>query len=97
VCSRLCGLPVAKASIGDFVWEDKNYNGVQDGGESGIANVTVKLLNSANTVLATTTTDSSGKYLFSNLTPGDYKVQVVAPSGYGVTKQDQGSDNSQRQ
>jgi hypothetical protein len=94
VCAPDYCLPVAKASIGDFVWEDKNYNGVQDGGESGIANVTVKLLNSANTVLATTTTDSSGKYLFSNLTPGDYKVQVVAPSGYGVTKQDQGSDNA---
>ncbi|MBN8439229.1 MAG: carboxypeptidase regulatory-like domain-containing protein [Candidatus Accumulibacter sp.] len=94
VCAPDYCLPVAKASIGDFVWEDKNYNGVQDGGESGIANVTVKLLNSANTVLATTTTDSSGKYLFSNLNPGDYKVQVVAPSGYGVTKQDQGSDNA---
>jgi len=59
VCAPDYCLPVAKASIGDFVWEDKNYNGVQDGGESGIANVTVKLLNSANTVLATTTTDSS--------------------------------------
>jgi serine-aspartate repeat-containing protein C/D/E len=94
VCAPDYCPPVAKASIGDFVWEDKNYNGVQDGGESGIANVTVKLLNSANTVLATTTTDSSGKYLFSNLNPGDYKVQVVAPSGYGVTKQDQGSDNA---
>jgi serine-aspartate repeat-containing protein C/D/E len=94
VCAPDYCLPVAKASIGDFVWEDKNYNGVQDGGESGIANVTVKLLNSANTVLATTTTDSSGKYLFSNLNPGDYKVQVVEPSGYYVTKQDQGSDNA---
>jgi serine-aspartate repeat-containing protein C/D/E len=95
VCAPDCGPPVAKASIGDFVWEDKNYNGVQDGGdEKGIANVTVKLLNSANTVLATTTTDSTGKYLFSNLNPGDYKVQVVAPSGYYVTKQDVGSDDT---
>jgi hypothetical protein len=30
----------------------------------------------------------------SNLNPGDYKVQVVAPSGYYVTKQDVGATTS---
>jgi hypothetical protein len=29
--------------IGNFVWEDKNANGVQDAGENGINGVTVKL------------------------------------------------------
>jgi hypothetical protein len=33
VCAPDCGPPVAKASIGNLVWEDKNYNGLQDGGE----------------------------------------------------------------
>jgi hypothetical protein len=95
VCAPDCGPPVAKASLGNLVWEDKNYNGLQDGGENGIANVTVKLLNSAGTVvLATTTTDASGEYEFKNLNPGDYKVQVVAPSGYYVTQKDQGVDNN---
>jgi protocatechuate 3,4-dioxygenase beta subunit len=82
-----------KASIGNKVWHDKDYDGIQDSNEAGIANVTVKLLNSAGTVLKTTTTNSVGEYLFSNLTPGDYKVQVVKPSGYYTTKQDQGSNN----
>ncbi|HAM23849.1 MAG TPA: hypothetical protein DCQ04_16600, partial [Actinobacteria bacterium] len=96
VCAPDCGPPVAKASLGNLVWEDKNYNGVQDGGdEKGIANVTVKLLNSAGTVvLATTTTNDTGTYEFKNLNPGDYKVQVVAPSGYYVTKQNVGDDIS---
>ena len=82
-----------KASIGNFVWEDKNYNGLQDAGEAGIANVTVKLLNNLGTVLATTTTGVNGEYLFSNLNPADYKVQVVAPSGYFTTKKDQGAND----
>jgi hypothetical protein len=33
------------------VWLDKNANGVQDAGEAGIAGVTVKLLDSAGTVV----------------------------------------------
>jgi len=84
----------AKASIGNLVWEDLNFNGIQDAGEAGIAGVTVKLLNSAGTVVSTTLTDSTGKYLFSNLNAGDYRVQVVAPSGYYTTKQDQGTNDA---
>jgi hypothetical protein len=34
------------ASVGDRVWEDMNYNGIQDAGEAGVKGVTVKLLNS---------------------------------------------------
>src|SRR5574343_1303418 len=37
----------ATASIGDRVWEDKNFNGIQDAGEAGIKSVTVKLLNAS--------------------------------------------------
>jgi hypothetical protein len=84
----------AKASIGNFVWEDANFNGVQDGGEKGIANVTVKLLNSGNTVLSSTTTDATGFYSFGNLNPADYKIQVVAPTGYFVSKKDLGGNDA---
>ena len=93
ICAPDCCAPVAKASIGNFVWEDKNYNGLQDSGEAGIANVTVKLLNSVGAVLASTTTGANGEYLFGNLNPADYKVQVVAPSGYFTTKKDQGAND----
>ncbi len=33
----------AKASIGDRIWYDKNANGMQDSGETGVAGVTVEL------------------------------------------------------
>jgi hypothetical protein len=34
--------PIGSGSIGDFVWQDDDGDGVQDAGENGIANITVK-------------------------------------------------------
>ncbi len=82
------------ASIGDFVWNDLNVNGIQDSGEIGISGVTVKLFNSAGTEIATTVTDNNGKYAFTNLVPGDYYVEFTAPTGYKVSPQDQGNNDS---
>jgi len=93
VDAGICGDSIL-ASLGDKVWEDKNFNGIQDAGENGISGVTVKLLNAAGSVVSTTTTDSSGNYLFKDLNPGDYSVQVVAPSGYYATKQNVGTNDA---
>ncbi|MGL5066325.1 MAG: SdrD B-like domain-containing protein, partial [Sarcina sp.] len=80
------------ASIGDFVWNDLNGNGLQDPGEPGIPGVTVNLLdNTTGAVLQTTTTDANGKYLF-NVAPGCYKVAFIKPTGYSFTLQNVGSD-----
>lgn len=68
---------VSRVSLGNLVWNDVNNNGVFDSGESGIANVSVQLMDSTgNTVLQTTTTDANGRYLFSGLTPGTYVVRI---------------------
>ena len=49
----------ATAALGDYVWWDINANGIQDASETGIAGVTVDLLNSTGTtILAVTTTDT---------------------------------------
>ncbi|MFV0386166.1 SdrD B-like domain-containing protein, partial [Paracoccus sp. (in: a-proteobacteria)] len=75
-----------KPSLGDTVWYDTNKNGVLDGGETGAAGVTVKLLDAnTNAVVATQVTDANGKYLFDDLNAGNYKVMFVAPSGYEFT------------
>jgi hypothetical protein len=82
--------PTTYASIGDFVWVDQNANGIQDAGEPGVANVTVKLLNASGTVVATTTTNASGKYLFSNVyvpQPAQFRVQFGTPGQYTWTTQ----------
>jgi len=69
------------ASIGDTIFVDTNRSGSQDVGEPGIPGVTVELLDSSNTVIATEVTDANGVYLFENLIPGEYTVRVVTDPG----------------
>ena len=82
------------ASLGDYVWNDTNANGVQDGGETGIDGVTVNLYSGNGTLIATTTTAGGGLYLFDNLVPGDYYVEFIPPAGYVFSPQDQGGNNA---
>lgn len=75
------------ASVGDFVWNDLDQDGVQDAGEPGIPGVTVTLYASnGTTVIATTVTDGFGGYSFTNL-PGAtaYVIGVTPPAGYTVS------------
>ena len=84
------------ASLGDFVWDDKNANGIQDGGESGIVGVLVTLTGTdgaGNIINSTTTTGSNGQYAFNNLAPGNYVVTFTKPLGYITTAQDQGGND----
>ncbi len=85
---------VLPSSIGDFVWTDTDADGVQDPGEPAMGGVTVELLNSSGSVIATTTTASDGSYAFGLLLPGDYQVRFVAPLGYDLSPQDVGSDDA---
>ncbi|MBK9463111.1 MAG: carboxypeptidase regulatory-like domain-containing protein [Sphingobacteriales bacterium] len=61
---------VPTGSIGDYVWNDLNGDGVQDAGETGISGVTVTL--SPDGTTTTTTTDANGNYSFDNLPGGNY-------------------------
>lgn len=90
------GVVPTNASLGDFVWYDLDVDGIQDAGEPGVENVTVRLLdpNDSFAVLGTTTTNGSGAYGFSNLTPGDYVVEFVLPTGHAFTSNDQGGDDA---
>ena len=55
------------ADIGDTIYLDANADNTQGTGETGISGVTVALLNSNDEVIATTTTDENGNYLFPSL------------------------------
>ena len=96
VLSNTVSAKVYASSIGDTVWFDKNHNGVQDGGvnEPGLKNVTVNLYENNGVLIATTLTDSNGKYTFSNLVSGDYVVEVVPLAGYLVTGQNLGGNSA---
>ncbi|MCP4089329.1 MAG: hypothetical protein GY746_06010, partial [Gammaproteobacteria bacterium] len=83
------------ASLGDYVWQDVNGNGVQDAGEPGISGVKVSLRNAVtDEVIATMTTGSTGYYEFTGLSPDDYVVDFDLPTGYSFTEQNQGSNDT---
>ena len=89
------GLTTVNAALGDRVWLDTNNNGVQDSGETGVAGVTVDLLNAAgNATLAVTTTNASGLYSFTNLAAGTYEVKFVQPTGKNFTLAGQGANTA---
>jgi protocatechuate 3,4-dioxygenase beta subunit len=82
-------------SIGDFVWDDLNDNGIQDAGEPGLSGVTVNLLDGLGNWRSSTTSDGSGHYQFGGLAPGNYQLQFVPPSGYQFSPQGAGGDSTQ--
>ena len=79
---------VGGGEIGNFVWNDLNGNGCQDAGEPGIAAVQVDLYSGCGltgTLIESTTTDTNGFYLFTNLCTGTYTVSFNTPAGFGRT------------
>jgi uncharacterized repeat protein (TIGR01451 family) len=72
--------PANTLSLGNLVWIDSDNSGTVNGSEAGIGGVVVNLIQNG-TVIATTTTNGSGYYLFVGLAPGDYSVQI-APSNF---------------
>ena len=85
---------IQKGSIGDFVWNDLNKNGIQDHGEPGMPNVIVKLYDCNNNWIKEITTDANGFYKFDSLNPGSYQILVQLPNGYAFSPAKQGSDDS---
>ena len=87
--------------LGDYVWYDKNLNGIQDTSESGIVDIKVHLTYADGSSVKDTygnsieiaKTDSNGKYKFCHLAPGrDYKIKFDLPNTYITTLQNKGDD-----
>ncbi|TFI74583.1 Ig-like domain-containing protein [Carnobacterium divergens] len=77
----------AKAGTGTIsavFFEDLNMNDQQDPSEPGVAGIEVTLFDATvNKKLGTATTDSSGRYTFSNLPAGRYYLKIgEVPQGY---------------
>ncbi|NNF63751.1 MAG: hypothetical protein HKN07_05765, partial [Acidimicrobiia bacterium] len=86
---------VLPASMSSSVWLDLDGDGVLNGADTPVVGVTVELRDSLGNVVATTLTDSSGDYTFSDLAPGsDYTVTVVAALATFATIGDADTDAS---
>lgn len=93
------GIVDTKGTIGDFVWYDKNRNGIQDEGEKGLEGIKVVLevnttgdMNNEDawTEYGATETNSSGYYRFYDLPSGYYRVRFQIPEEYRITLFNQG-------
>lgn len=103
-----CGL-YKFASIGNFVFNDLNSNGVQNPGEGGVTGVAVTLYRvtaGGATISATywdgseykdvlpQITTGSGLYQFTGLDPGDYRVEFkTTDSAFRATYPNKGSED----
>ncbi|MEM8550891.1 MAG: SdrD B-like domain-containing protein, partial [Pseudomonadota bacterium] len=83
---------VSNGSVGDFVFEDLDGDGVQDQGEPGIEGVTVNLLQNGQ-VVQTVLTDANGGYTFTGLPAGNYQVEFEQPTGFEGSPANAGNDD----
>ena len=82
-------------SLGSFVWDDTDGDGIQDSGEPGLGGVTVNLYSGSvcgGAPLSSAVT-AGGNYSFPGLARGDYCVEFVAPAGREHTHQTVGNDH----
>jgi uncharacterized protein (DUF2141 family) len=67
------GITPVRYAVGDRIWLDLNSDGIEQSDEPA-GSATVSLLTAAGNVVATTRTDDSGRYEFSNLRSGSYRL-----------------------
>ena len=84
------------ACTGGKIWNDRNRDGCQDGGELGIAGIELSLSGTdiwGNSISAATGSAVNGEYIFEDLPPGDYQVHLPLPSGYVYSPLDACTDD----
>ena len=84
--------PPLYGSIGDLVWLDTDNDGLQDLDEIGVGDIEVHLLDNMGNLLANTLTNQAGAYLFGDLLPGVYLIEVLPGDDYIFSPMDMGDD-----
>ncbi len=70
-------------SIGNFLWEDQDEDGIQDAGEARLQGIKVHLCDMNGQILTSVVTNPNGEYFFSGLSPRQkYYLQIGDVSQY---------------
>ena len=78
-----CGL------IDGGVWRDDNQDGLRVM-EIGLQGIIVNLCDNNNSVLRSQFTDQNGNYKFDDLSPAQYRIKVISPTGFVFSPMDIG-------
>ncbi len=102
----ICGFDtmLLKANVGNNVWHDANFDGIQDADESGLDDVKVYLYsvkeNAASgrvlidSTVSQTVDNVAGHFEFKHLEPAAYQLEFVAPENMSITNMNQGADDT---
>jgi hypothetical protein len=71
-----------KFTIEGMAFNDADGNGTMDNNETGLADWTVNLEQPAGTIITSATTSTDGKFVFSDLSAGEYVVSEVLKMDY---------------
>ncbi len=74
-----------KSQVGDRVWIDQNFNGIQDSGEKPLAGVKVSAYNKQGVKISESESDTYGQFILDGMTQGDFYVKFEAPAKYSFT------------
>jgi hypothetical protein len=86
------GITPLRYAVRSRVWQDLNGDGIQQTDEPA-GSATVSLRTEADNVVATTTTDATGRYEFSNLRSGRYRLQFAGlPAHRALTQRAAGAN-----
>ncbi|MGB3085810.1 MAG: SdrD B-like domain-containing protein, partial [Saprospiraceae bacterium] len=70
-------------SLGNFIWNDLDQDGIQDPGETPLMNIPVLLFNAKDSLIKQTNSDQNGVYYFRDLDPyTEYFIQLGADTNY---------------
>ena len=85
---------VIERNISGIAFIDNNRNNIYDNKDTLLSDNIVKLLDSTGNIVASTQTDSNGKYLFENVDKGNYYVEFSIPNNYEVISKNSGEDSN---
>lgn len=82
-----------KATVGDYIWLDRNYNGLQDAGEEPVAGVQIKAYSkTTGNMVSEAVSANDGHYMLDGIGQGDYYVKFIPPANLSFTYAHSGVD-----
>lgn len=75
------GYQLQNSSALGVIYIDTNGNGIQEAGEIGLQGVSLDIVDTNNSIIASTTSQNAGEYLFTQLSAGDYQIIVTDTNG----------------